>query len=476
MTKRKTKKTPTERASTPPPTTPDSTQNTKPEYQQGPTPRKLPPNFKPLQRNLQLGERLKSESPVVVLEDLRPNIGVEIELSAELTAYNAADWKDENSIKTWMDKLYRYVREEKSRYDNVDRQIQLSENPTNRDSAKADGVLIHHEIDPPVVAYSNVSLSFEFKDQAQSAASEGNTQLARNSAYILGARPRCFIWNVLIDKAGDKHFSWSKCMRGGHFRGKPKRLEDHFKEFAQTIAKFAKASEEQIGFLNIFDHDPAWHFTWEVGSSSRTEGPASTNRPSASSSRASSPNISLPSAEPSSASTTTPWSTMLLPSQFVPNPNHKFKLDLNGCLKGWDVVGKRSEFKVNWVQEILFRSYSVAGSGTQVWMCELEGGGYGVIKHVWLTKVLLERLKEHVKQFDVWRDLWKDQPPLRHDGSPAEAVDLTWLRHAPRLILSQPNLSTRKILSKNALWNGGDVSEVMETDLIPVLTYHSTVS
>ncbi|KAH8930775.1 hypothetical protein BT69DRAFT_6257 [Atractiella rhizophila] len=86
------------------------------------------------------------------------------------------------------------------------------------------------------------------------------------------------------------------------------------------------------------------------------------------------------------------------------------------------------------------------------------------------------RLEEHVKQFNVWRELWKDQPPLNLDGSPADATDLEWLRHTPRLILSQPNLSTRKILSKNALWNGGDVSEVMETDLIPVLTYHSTVS
>ncbi|KAH8926843.1 hypothetical protein BT69DRAFT_920031 [Atractiella rhizophila] len=74
-------------------------------------------------------------------------------------------------------------------------------------------------------------------------------------------------------------------MRGRHFQGKPKQLEDHFKEVAQTIARFAKAREEQIRFLNIFDHDPAWHFTWEAGNRSRTEELAFTNHSSDSSSR-----------------------------------------------------------------------------------------------------------------------------------------------------------------------------------------------
>ncbi|KAH8913699.1 hypothetical protein BT69DRAFT_128818 [Atractiella rhizophila] len=136
-------------------------------------------------------------------------------------------------------------------------------------------------------------------------------------------------------------------MRGRHFQGKPKRLKDHFKEAAQTIARFAKAREEQIRFLNIFDHDPAWHFTWEAGNRSRTEELAFTNHSSDSSSRVRSPNVPLPSVDPASASTTTPSSTMLLPSQFVPSPNHKFKLDLNGCLSEWHVVGDSSEFKVN---------------------------------------------------------------------------------------------------------------------------------
>ncbi|KAH8918030.1 hypothetical protein BT69DRAFT_1354242 [Atractiella rhizophila] len=316
-------------------------------------------------------------------------------------------------------------------------------------------------------------LALEFRDHLENAGSHENTQLARNAAYTLGARPRCFVWTLLIDTAGDKHYSWVNSMCGGYFQGKPKRLEDHFKEVAQIIARFAKASEEQIGFLNIFDHDPAWHFTWEVGCRSRTEEPASKNS-SLSSSRARPPNDTMPSAELPSSSDSMPSSTMLLPSQFIPSPNQKFKLDLNGCLKGWDVVGKSSEFKPNWVLEILFRSYSIAGRGTQVWMCELEGGGYGVIKHVWLTEDVLKRLEEHVKQFNGWRELWKDQPPRKLDGSPADATDLEWLRHTPHLILSQPNLSTRKILSKNALWNGGDVSEVMETDLIPVLIYNST--
>ncbi|KAH8925449.1 hypothetical protein BT69DRAFT_1126586 [Atractiella rhizophila] len=285
MTKRRTKKT---RGSTPLPATPDASQNPKPEYQQGATPRNIPPNFKLLQRNLQLGERFKSESPVVVLEDLHPNIDVEIELPVELMTYKAADWKD--------------------------------------DCAKMGGVLIHHEIEPPVIAYSNISLSFEFQDQLQSAASDGNTQLARNAAYTLGARPRCFVWNLLIDKDGDKQYSWSNCMRGGHFRGKPKGLEDHFKEVARTIAKFAKASEEQIGFLNIFDHDPAWHFTWELDCRSRIEEPV--NQFFGSTPHANLPNVPLRSVEPTFASAATPSSTMLLPSQFIPNPNHKFKLDL----------------------------------------------------------------------------------------------------------------------------------------------------
>ncbi|KAH8930793.1 hypothetical protein BT69DRAFT_1345086 [Atractiella rhizophila] len=433
----------------------------------------MPVNFRPLQRNLPLGEQLDLESAVVVLEDLRPNIDIpEVELSPELTTYNAADWKDENSIKTWMDELYRVALKEKSRYSKGDPVMQLSENPSNRDSSN--GILVHHEINPPVKAYSNISLALEFRDELQCAASDGNTQLARNAAYTLGARPRCFVWTLLIDTAGDNHYSWVNSMRGGHFQGKPKLLEDHFKEVAQIIAQFAKASEEQIGFLNIFDHDPAWHFTWEVGSCSRTEEPDFTNYSSDSRSRVRSPSVRVPSVQPASSSATTPSSTMLLPYQFVPSPNHKFKLDLNGCLNGWHVVGNGSEFMVNWVQEILFRSYSIAGRGTQVWICELDGGGYGIIKHVWLTEDVLERLQEHVKQFNGWRELWKDQPPRKLDGSPADATDLEWLRHAPRVILSQPNLSTIKILSKNALWNDGDVSEVMETDLIPVLIYHST--
>ncbi|KAH8930790.1 hypothetical protein BT69DRAFT_1345084 [Atractiella rhizophila] len=122
----------------------------------------------------------------------------------------------------------------------------------------------------------------------------------------------------------------------------------------------------------------------------------------------------MPSAELTSSSDSMPSSTMLLPSQFIPSPNQKFKLDLNGCLKGWDVVGKGSEFKPNWVQEILFRSYSITGRGTQVWICELEGGGYGVIKHVWLTEDVLKRLEVHVKQFNVWRSFGRTN---RHESS-----------------------------------------------------------
>ncbi|KAH8930791.1 hypothetical protein BT69DRAFT_6543 [Atractiella rhizophila] len=286
MTKRKTKKTAMKRGSPPPPATPDSIQNIKSKCQQEAKSRTAPPNFKPLQHNLPLGEKLDLESPVVVLEDLRPNIDIpEVELPPELTTYSAADWKDEDWIKTWMDELYRVVRKEKSRYCQGGARMQLSENLSTKDSSELDGILVHHEIDPPVKAYSNISLALEFRDYLENAGSHENTQLARNAAYTLGARPRCFVWTLLIDTAGDKHFSWVNSMRGGHFQGKPKRLEDHFKEVAQTIARFAKASEEQIGFLNIFDHDPAWHFTWEVGSRSRTEEPASKNS-SLSSSRA----------------------------------------------------------------------------------------------------------------------------------------------------------------------------------------------
>ncbi|KAH8926847.1 hypothetical protein BT69DRAFT_1347705 [Atractiella rhizophila] len=415
----------------------------------------------------------KQQAAAVMLEDLRPKI-TKVELPLELLRYHATEWKDEESIKIFMQHMYGHLfpKSPISRYFKVDKRVQLSDNPTNTESVKVGGMIIYYKIDPPTESYSNIALVFEFKDRKESTAAGGNIQLARGAVYMLAGRPRTFLWSLLIDKSGpNTQYCWTVCTRGGRFQSNAKDLEENFEDVAQTIAGFAKGSEEEIGFLDIFDHKPEWQFSWDPFRQPISKQPARTAYSSRSS--PSQPASPAKTSTTSAAGLSAPSSTSFCPEHSTCRPLHKFMLDLGGRLKEnkWDVVG--DGFFTNWVEEILFRSYSLTGSGTQVWACELDEGRerYGVIKHMWLSEDLLERLKQHIELFNSWRRERSDKLAVNDDRARACA----WLEHAPHVILSQPLLSTRNILTATALWKGGNASEVMKMNRIPVLIFHSTV-
>ncbi|KAH8923308.1 hypothetical protein BT69DRAFT_1333956 [Atractiella rhizophila] len=376
------------------------------------TPNKQVAVFTPVARYQQLTSRIEAESPPILVSGLHPKAAKgRYRGLAEKVKFQRQDWQNERTIKGFMQRLYKELLPDSDlRYHVVNRPLQFWGNVTQRDSLKMDGMVTSIKFKPSPV-YSSAVCGVEVKTGEKSQTVQGKRQLGRGAVYPLVARPRHFFWGLLVDGALDKKkYCWIVNAHGGRWQSDMQGLEENYQEFLEGLATLVEGDEKETGFLDIFDHD----------------------------------------------------SSLSPPSQLG------FKLDLEGRLKDCQVVG--TGFRSNLVAEGLFQKCSITGSGTQVWACRfVEGTGYGIIKHVWLDKTLLARMKDTVEHFIEWRQ------KLEEGSLDCQRHYWEWLEHAPRVLLSFPEFSTSKIFEKCMSWDEKKQPEFEKKELVPVLIFHSTI-
>ncbi|KAH8915295.1 hypothetical protein BT69DRAFT_1356784 [Atractiella rhizophila] len=449
--------------------------------------------FQRVARYLQFDSRVQAEPPPILVPGLRPKVlnGSYTQLSEELKRFREEDWEDEQTLEDFMKRMYEEVLPNSVlRYHVVDESLQLWGNVTQKDSLNMDGMVTSCKFEAKP-AYSSAACGVEVKTGRKSQAAKGKRQLGRGAVYPLAARPRLFFWGLLLEgPLNNKKYCWIINARGGRWQSQMQNLKKNFKEFLEDLETLVKGDEKETGFLDIFDHDGTLIFNWDLPAessqvspteSSSEESPSQTSEESPSQTSEESPSQTSEES-PSQASEESPsqaseeslsiaGSTMSPSASLTnlpPSAQLGFKLDLKGRLSGCQVTG--TGFRSNVVAEGLFQKYSITGSGTQVWACRfLDGKGYGVIKHVWLDKTLLGRMKKTVKRFEEWRR------KLEEGSLDRQGQYWDWLEHAPRVLLSFPQFSTSKIFEEYAFWDKKKQPQIQMKELVPVLILHSTI-